>query len=69
MARPVSLGAGSNHGRSRPFIFAITVHGEEPMTEDDRLLIVDDEAAIRFQFRGIAEALGYEAVSADTALA
>ena len=37
------------------------------MIEDDRLLIVDDEAAIRFQFRGIAEALGYEVAEASDA--
>lgn len=37
------------------------------MTQDDRLLIVDDEAGIRFQFRGIAEALGYEVAEASDA--
>ena len=37
------------------------------MTEHDRLLIVDDEAAIRFQFRAIAEALGYEVAEAGDA--
>lgn len=35
------------------------------MTEHDRLLIVDDEAAIRLQFRAIAEALGYEVAEAE----
>lgn len=35
------------------------------MTGHDRLLIVDDEAAIRLQFRAIAEQLGYEVAEAE----